>query len=685
MNILIAYIIKLSISLTLVYLFYYLLLRRLTFYNWNRVYLVLYSALAFLMPFVDIYPMLERNNWNGNSVVKMIPAVSYQLSPELLASLRQSPKWTTENWILLALGIGVSVMLLRLLLQQLSFRRIRNNARLLIDDKVKIYQVDKDIIPFSYGNSIFVNQRLHAEEELKEIIRHEFIHVKQRHTYDILWSELLCILNWYNPFAWLIRKSIRQNLEFIADHQVLENGVDRKQYQYLLLKVVGVAQFSIAANFNFKSLKKRIAMMNKIRSAKVHLIKFLFVLPLMAVLLVAFRKNHQFQQKVDVITPQNETIQDTVPAKKSKRNLNISINDNKATVRTEDGTVEKFDLDKPDEKKAFMKKYGEWARPPLPPPPPGAPADVLPPLPPSANADAMPPAPPASPDVIDARRLPKPPMPPAPPKPNSKGYIITIADNAGECVVIVKDKKNKIVKAEPLTEWNANEKDNLARYGEIPVPPPAPPHPVGVEDRSGYNDNQPMPAGDHGIIIAPSQEQYLVSPGKPVKLTPAHPGQPNRRVGVSWRGQVGNDVLIVVDGVKQKDMALNEINPGDIERIDVLKNESAVALWGEEGRNGVVQITTKNPKNWSGNSVTLQSNGITLRNLDSYKGLIYFDGKEMSKSDFMSLDLKPEQIESVTIWDEKDAIEKYGQRAKEGVMEIRSRKAGVQVRTSGTR
>src|SRR6185369_4807428 len=110
---------------------------------------------------------------------------------------------------------------------------------------------------------------------------------------DILWAEFICIFNWYNPFAWLIRRAVRQNLEFIADDKVLQNGIDRKQYQYLLVKVIGNNQFSIAQKFNFSSLKKRIAMMNKMKSAGVHLLKFLFILPLVAVLLVAFRNNYE--------------------------------------------------------------------------------------------------------------------------------------------------------------------------------------------------------------------------------------------------------------------------------------------------------------------------------------------------------------------------------------------------------
>ncbi len=105
-------------------------------------------------------------------------------------------------------------------------------------------------------------------------------------------AEFITIFNWYNPFAWLIRYSIRQNLEFIADRQVVENGFDKKDYQYHLLRVVGQTQYRLANNFNFSSLKKRIAMMNKMRSARLNLLKFLFILPLLAALLIAFRDRY---------------------------------------------------------------------------------------------------------------------------------------------------------------------------------------------------------------------------------------------------------------------------------------------------------------------------------------------------------------------------------------------------------
>jgi hypothetical protein len=187
------------------------------------------------------------------------------------------------------LAAGSVVLTARMIVRWLSLIRLRRKATLIGGDAVKIYQVDEPVIPFSFGSAIYINQHLHTEKEWEDIVLHEYVHIRQRHTLDILIAELVCIANWYNPFAWLIRYSIRQNLEFIADQQVLDKGVDRKGYQYHLLKVMGEPRYRLANNFNFSSLKKRIVMMNKMRSAKVQLLKLLFLLPLAAVLLVAFR------------------------------------------------------------------------------------------------------------------------------------------------------------------------------------------------------------------------------------------------------------------------------------------------------------------------------------------------------------------------------------------------------------
>jgi len=287
MNFVPEYILKLSISLAGVFVFYYFILRRLTFYNYNRWYLLGYTVLCFFIPFFNIAAVLQKNNWQQNSVVNWVPAINSDAVREL--PVTNPGNWGLWQWTIAIVIAGMLVMLCRLVIQLLSFKKMLQKAEPVSNDGMNLYQVNDNIIPFSFGNSIFINKHLHAEHELEEIIRHEFVHVKQRHSLDIIWAELLCIVNWYNPFVWLLKRSIRQNLEFIADHKVLENGINKKAYQYLLLKVIGNNQYSIANQFNFSSLKKRIAMMNKTKSAKRQLIRLLFLLPATAVLLLAFR------------------------------------------------------------------------------------------------------------------------------------------------------------------------------------------------------------------------------------------------------------------------------------------------------------------------------------------------------------------------------------------------------------
>jgi len=396
-----SYLLKLSISLSVVFLFYHFVLRRLTFYTWNRWYLIGYSLLCFFLPFIDISLVLEGSEIKNSPVVNWVPVIGERIA---LSKDEQSIGMNSWNYTLLVLLSGVVIMLIRLGIQLISIYRMRKRSSMISQDGIRIYQVDAPIIPFSFGDSIFINQHQHSLEELEEIIRHEFVHVKQKHSVDIIWGELLCLLNWYNPFAWLLKKSIRQNLEFIADRHVLEQGMDRKQYQYLLLKVIGNNHFSIANQFNFSSLKKRIAMMNKLRSAKFHLVKFMFVLPLVSVMLLAFRNEWKKQETgIDQLSVSTIAGNDTIPDKlpppppppppppkgqgtikdfidrnQGVKNLGwVYHHDNSVAmihVMKKDGATEIYHTDNAEEMNAGAKKYGKFPVPPgamAPPPPPG--------------------------------------------------------------------------------------------------------------------------------------------------------------------------------------------------------------------------------------------------------------------------------------------------------------------------
>ena len=235
--------------------------------------------------------------------------------------------------------------------------------------------MEVDVVPFSFGNGIFLNQNLHSPDEIPEIIKHEFVHVEQKHTIDVLFSEFLCMLLWYNPFVWLLRLAMRQNLEYIADNFVLEKGTDKKNYQYLLLKVMSDQPISITNPFNFSSLKNRIIMMNKIKSARVNLVKFLFALPLLAFLLLAFR-NQETIVRITSFSPST----DTIPKKSSNTSKNdlapkraesgetikvsgtnpftMTYDGKKMTVKPKNGKTEIYDMNKPADEDKFQEKYG---------------------------------------------------------------------------------------------------------------------------------------------------------------------------------------------------------------------------------------------------------------------------------------------------------------------------------------
>ena len=384
--------VKFNLSLAVVWIFYRLFLRRLTFYGWNRIFLVVYPAICFIIPFVNINPWLSANGYNQISIIQHIPSVNHFVTTPLDQPVQTDTPFSYPAMLALVLAVGSTLMGARLLVMYFSLLRIRAQARLLVSEPVGIYETRDDMVPFSFGNEIFIPKANLPEKELEAIIRHEFIHVKQKHSFDIFFAELLCMVAWYNPFAWLIRHAIRQNLEFIADNQVVNHGTDIKTYQYLLLKVTGQSPVAIGAGFNLSSLKNRLIMLNKSKSGKSQLLKFLLSLPIVVILLMAFRNaGESILPRLISTKASMLASKDTVPPKPASKNIKpppppfaiipdskpmpppppnsnvkqIHVGNNaKATVIFKNGKTEIYDLTKPAESKAFAKKYGGPPKPP---------------------------------------------------------------------------------------------------------------------------------------------------------------------------------------------------------------------------------------------------------------------------------------------------------------------------------
>jgi TonB-dependent SusC/RagA subfamily outer membrane receptor len=522
------YLLKLSVSLALVYAFYRFILRPLTFYTWNRWFLLAYSAIAFVIPFIDINPILAKGQLAENNMVHMIPV----LDPGMLKEATWFNFSDFNTWIMLLIVCGVLFMVARLIIQLYSYNRLKKVSKLIASNPVKLYQVDKDIVPFSFGNAIFLNQQQHTESELREIIHHEFVHVKQRHTADMLWAEILCILNWYNPFAWLIKKVICQNLEFIADEQVLQNGIDRKEYQYLLLKVAGGASYRITNQFNLSFLKKRIVMMNKMKTARYHMVRFVFILPLLAVLLLSFReKIGGLIEVVPVDVVQHEFRQ----FGESKRLVEIS-----DTIPEKEDTRVKLLL-RPLDSSITMIKITDTAR------------EIL------YIVDEM---------IRDKEYI----------RDLNPETIATVDVLKGDRTLQYGDKgKNGVVRIYTKSESHAGKVTHLK-----------------IKEEKQSTDTK------LNIVVSDSArgKRYKSREIMLDTVIDASQSKYNRDGRVVLRGIAKQaDPLFIIDGIKQAPGTdLSELDPNDIERLDVLKDASATKLYGEAAIHGVILITTKKQK-----------------------------------------------------------------------------------------
>ena len=278
------YILKVNIAIGVFFLFYWLLLRKNTFYLWKRYYFLAALPLSFLFPLID---------FSGFFSPVQVQTIQ-QMTPHFPINVSGIEKGLSiQDGILFAILIGSAILFIRLVIQLISLRGVHNESNPERDYRnYKIRKMNTVTNPFSFFQTIYINPKLHDSEDMKAILNHEQIHVAQWHSIDIILLELVCAFCWYNPFAWLLREAVRQNIEFYTDKQILEIGYDKRQYQQELLKVSQIPNYlEIANNFNFNHLKKRIIMMNKKNSNKMQLLRFAFIIPLFAGMTVFANNN----------------------------------------------------------------------------------------------------------------------------------------------------------------------------------------------------------------------------------------------------------------------------------------------------------------------------------------------------------------------------------------------------------
>ena len=282
-----AYFLKINVAIALFYAFYRLFFHKDTFFHWRRMALLCFFAISMLYPLLNIQGWIKAHE----PMVAMADLYATILLPEQVVTPTQE---TVINWQEVIMQFakiiywsGMLLLTARFFVQLGSIIRLHFQCSKSNIQGVRVHLLKKETGPFSFFHWIFIHPQSHTESEISEIITHEETHARQYHSVDVLFSEIMCIFCWFNPFIWLMKREVRGNLEYMADHRVLETGHDSKSYQYHLL---GLAHHKAAANlsnsFNVLPLKNRIKMMNKRRTKEIGRTKYLMFLPLAAILMI---------------------------------------------------------------------------------------------------------------------------------------------------------------------------------------------------------------------------------------------------------------------------------------------------------------------------------------------------------------------------------------------------------------
>jgi hypothetical protein len=568
---LLTYLLKTSGLMTAFFLAYHLLLRKETFFTGNRWFLLSGLVASALLPLFFIKKIVYVEH-PKLSIADLI-ALSKNTTPTSVSNL--VPPVESIDWFEIACygyGFVVLLLLLKVCITLFSIIKIVKNKAIQKENGFTLIDLNKDITPFSFFNYIVFNSSLYATEELENILLHEKVHCQQRHSIDVLVAHLFAIVFWVNPIIWFYKKAIIQNLEFIADHNAIQQIEDKKAYQKVLLKVVSHQNCLPITNHFYQSLiKKRIVMLNKNQSHQRNSWKYTVVLPALIAFVFLFQIKVEAQEKINTKTQteiKNSTEQSyildytdpnegwyTMKNEFKDKGITTEISnikrdkDNKITainivMKSDDGRIQKLKLDQSEPINAiefYVSKMtnGKWnfgvrqTKSALS-------VDSNPPFPINEIKDV---------DVISSIE-----------KQNDHWIINEIKENDKNLLIIIDGKKQN--NSNPIKISNNREIDNIIKIKE-------------VEQLVKYGKD-----GENGVMIITTK--------------------PNGDSPKSF--DFNNQPLVIINGTVYDEKILKELDPKFIDKVDVIKDKKMVEKYGDKGKNGVILVTTKSFENKDDNS-----------------------------------------------------------------------------------
>ena len=618
------YILKSGVCLSLFYLFYRLLLSKETFYRFNRIALLGILVFSLLLPLIEVTkaPQNEINQAVLTIEQLLVMAENHQETQvttvvegdDLVDTWRSPVHWI--EIVLLFYIAGIFFLVCRNVYSLFRLVRLMNTAqRRQIDKHTVLLVHDRNVAPFSWMKFVVIS-RTDLEENGREILIHECAHIRKHHSWDLLIADICIFFQWFNPGAWLLKQELQNIHEYEADEAVINEGINARDYQLLLIKkAVGTRLYSMANSFNHSKLKKRITMMLKEKSNPWAKLKYLYILPVAAIAVTAFARPEISETAEEISAVKVNDLTAIVEAKAVK-----------STEEVVQVATALKDTAKPVEVKYIPVEVTEKLQ--------GTPFyEVVEQMPEYPGGIA------ASMEYIQKNMR----YPEAAEKNGTQGRVT---------VQFIIDKEGNVTNPKVLRSVDKDlDAEAIRLVGAMPKWKP------GMQKGKAVAVKYTLPVVFklEGGEITSSQ---LVT----------------ERVAGTIRGEAVP--LFIVDGKEVPSSIMGALRPESIESMTVLKDKSAAELYGEKGKNGVILITLRDKeypivigsKNTNSTSTTLRVKGtsksstlpgiqnvyVNRKKADLGDAIIYVDGVEIeSKEVDLGSVVPADRIESISV--EKDS------------------------------
>jgi len=323
------YDLKVATLIAVFYMFYRLLLSHDTLHRMNRVVLLTTAVASFVLPLCVITMhhtvVVEAQAPLLSPVGDVTASVANVTTEASLGTI-----WETLFTAVFFVGVAVTLGYLLWSVGQVV-RLIRHSEQHPQADGAIICVTNKEVSPFSWMRYIVLNRKDYESPD-PAVMAHERGHIRQHHSLDVLLVDTLTILQWFNPAMWMLRQDLRAIHEYEADAVVLSQGINMRQYQYLLIqKAVGACGYSVANGITHSTLKNRITMMlNNKKTNRKSMFKLLALLPIVGIALALNAEtvnDYVYQQ------PPKKVV------KKGRKDGQIKMGVKTIEVKTDEGTL----------------------------------------------------------------------------------------------------------------------------------------------------------------------------------------------------------------------------------------------------------------------------------------------------------------------------------------------------------